>query len=260
MAEDAGRRPWERAELLVAFRLYRRTPFGRLHSHNPDILQLAHLLGRTPSAVAMKACNFAAFDPAHASRNVGGLKHGAKADIALWREFEEHSAWIADEAESAYEALVRGSAVGGEVREPALPDGPTESERRVKVRRLQSFFRDAVLLSYGNECAVSGFSIPSLLVASHIIPWSVSEKERANPGNGIALNAIYDRAFDRGFMTFDPALRIVLSPSLESQVGNAFFGDVFRKVEGQTLRMPSRFAPDEEALAYHRDNIFLKGA
>ncbi len=50
---------WTRDQLLVAFRLYCRTPFGKLHQHNPEIIHLAAKLGRTPSAVGMKACNFA---------------------------------------------------------------------------------------------------------------------------------------------------------------------------------------------------------
>ena len=48
----------------MAFRLYCRTPFGKLHQHNPEIVALARALGRTASAVGMKACNFASLDPA----------------------------------------------------------------------------------------------------------------------------------------------------------------------------------------------------
>lgn len=50
---------WTRDELLIAFNLYCRTPFGRLHRGNPDIIAMAELLGRTPSSVSMKLCNFA---------------------------------------------------------------------------------------------------------------------------------------------------------------------------------------------------------
>jgi len=54
---------WTRDEQLVALRLYKRaewaaareprTPFGRLHARNPEIISLAGHLGRTPSALAM---------------------------------------------------------------------------------------------------------------------------------------------------------------------------------------------------------------
>ena len=36
----------------------------------------------------------------------------------------------------------------------------------------------------------------------------------ADPRNGIALHALYDRAFDRGYLTFDDESRVVLSPLL----------------------------------------------
>ena len=70
------RRRWSRAELLVAFRLYCRTPFGRLHQHNPEIIDLGQRLGRTTSAVAMKACNFASLDPAQQARGIRALGSG----------------------------------------------------------------------------------------------------------------------------------------------------------------------------------------
>ena len=52
--------------------------------------------------------------------------------------------------------------------------------------------------------------VPELLNASHIIPWSKDIARRADPCNGIALNALYDRAFDRGLITFDESFRQVL--------------------------------------------------
>ena len=70
----------------------------------------------------------------------------------------------------------------------------------VKVRVNQSFFRNTVLASYENKCCITGISIPDFLVASHIIPWSKDEKNRLNPENGLCLNSIHDKAFDKGFI------------------------------------------------------------
>lgn len=64
----AVRVAWSREELLVAFRRYCRTPFGKLHQHNPEIIELARLLGRTPSGVGMKAGNLARLGPALRAR------------------------------------------------------------------------------------------------------------------------------------------------------------------------------------------------
>ena len=71
---------WSRDELLLAFRLYCRTPFGRLHYRNPEIVELAKLIGRTAGSAAMKACNFASLDPAQQARGIRGLKGASQAD------------------------------------------------------------------------------------------------------------------------------------------------------------------------------------
>jgi hypothetical protein len=41
-----ARNEWIRDQLRVALRLYMRTPFGRLHGKNPDIIALAKTIGR----------------------------------------------------------------------------------------------------------------------------------------------------------------------------------------------------------------------
>ncbi|TVQ32371.1 MAG: hypothetical protein EA376_05745 [Phycisphaeraceae bacterium] len=42
-------RKWTWEETLVAFRLYCQTSFGKLHQHNPDIIELAARINRNSS-------------------------------------------------------------------------------------------------------------------------------------------------------------------------------------------------------------------
>ncbi len=241
--------------MLVVLRLYIGTNFGKLHRNNPDIIKLAQLIGRTPSAIAMKAVNFASFDPAQKARNISGLKNASRADRIIWKSFESNSEEIAAQAEAAYERLSPQIYQESEI-DIQIPQGPTEVERIVRTRRVQGFFRAAVLTSYNFRCALSDIAIPELLNASHIIPWSVSEERRADPRNGLALNAFYDRAFDKGLITFDNSMRLVLSPKLRDPNSPIFQKTTLIEMEGQKLRQPYRFNPDPEALAYHRENIF----
>jgi len=97
-----------------------------------------------------------------------------------------------------------------------------------------------------------------LIIASHIIPWSENEKRRADPTNGIALNALYDKAFDRCLITFDEQLRVVLSSDLSRSLAQSPEAQKLFKIEGRSLRLPTRFRPDEEALASHREKFFSK--
>ena len=94
------------------------------------------------------------------------------------------------------------------------------------------------------------------LSTSHIIPWSVSEGERLNPSNGICLNALHDKAFDKGLITFDSDFCLVLSGDIKAfplTYGEAFF----KRYEGQKMKLPARFLPSLEFLEYHRSKIFM---
>jgi hypothetical protein len=252
------RRNWTRDETLVAFRLYCRTPFGRLHKSNPDIIDLARRLGRTPSAVGMKACNFASLDPRQRERGIKALANVSDLDERVWSEFEANPEKIAAEAEAAYEALTGATLPPippGEVDDYPLPTGPTDLERLVRVRRVQGFFRATVLASYDFRCALTGLAVPELLNASHIVPWSASVERRADPRNGVCLNALLDRAFDRGLIAFDETLTVVESPLLTRDPA-ALATMAPGGLAGRKLNLPARFTPDPEALAYHRDHIF----
>jgi hypothetical protein len=259
----ASQRRWTPDELLLAFRLYCRTPFGRLHQRNPEIIELAGRIDRTPSAVAMKACNFASLDPVQQARGIAALGNVSRDDRDLWERFLANPDAVAVGIEEAAERTLAGS-VAAETESGAteiqLPDGSSEVERLVRTRRIQSFFRAAVLASYGGECAVTGISVRGLLNASHIIPWSRDERRRADPRNGICLNALYDRAFDRGLITFDERFRLVVAAALKSGHVPPFQRQAFESMEGATLRSPERFPPDPQALAYHRENVFQRGA
>jgi putative restriction endonuclease len=248
MAKTNG---WTRDQLLIALRLYMRTPFGKLHSRNPEIIALASKIGRKPNALAMKASNFASIDP---NLKRKGLKNKSKADVAIWHEFESNPTLLALQAELA---AARFEAEPEAVEEPLrLPGGPTEKTASVKVRLVQSFFRAAVLTSYESRCAISGIAMPELLTASHIIPWSESVERRADPTNGLCLNALFDRAFDRGFIAVDEANRVIVSKHLAESVDNAKFRCDLLEIEGKPLKMPKRFAPDPEALKKHRETVF----
>jgi putative restriction endonuclease len=207
----------------------------------------------------MKACNFAAFDSKLKARGINALSNASKADRDLWSEFERNPDAVAQECEAVYENLLRLNQDDRRIDsdEVTVPDGPTEIDRCVEVRRVQRFFRSAVLSSYDFSCAISGLDVRSLLIASHIIPWATSPDRRADPRNGIALNAIYDLAFDKGLLTIDENLHVVLSPQLYLAGACDFHRATFLAVEGHSIRLPSRFTPDPEALRYHRENIFL---
>ena len=128
----------------------------------------------------------------------------------------------------------------------------------VKTRVNQHFFRQMILASYNNTCCVTGLSIPELLIASHIAPWSENKKNRLNPRNGLCLNALHDQAFDKGFITISQGFRVILSPQLKRSNDVNKKHDMLTKYDGKMIAFPSRFLPDQTFLEYHRNHIFRK--
>ncbi len=231
---------WTRDQLLLALNLYHQTPFGKQHSTHPPIVELAEKIDRTPSAVAMKLSNFTYLDPAEGGK---GLSGASKADKEIWAEFEGEYELLAD----ASEPLISSDFTP--------PSGPTEIKALVKQRQHQSFFRKAVLGSYGNRCGVTGLSVSSLLRASHIIPWSESEEHRLNPSNGLCLSGTYDLAFDQFLISFDEDFRLVIGQQLKSAKADDELSRSFIQKEGSKLLLPEKHLPDSDCLNWHRTRL-----
>jgi putative restriction endonuclease len=248
---------WHRAELIVAFNLYCKVPFGQLHKSNPLIIQLANKLGRTPSSVAMKLVNFASLDPTHKNRGIKGLYHTSTSDRQIWEEFNGNWESLAFESQKAFNKLF-AKPLYDEILDKAkrLIDKPTEKKGTVRIRLVQSFFREAVLSSYNFACSMCRLNIVKLLNASHIIPWSVEKKRRGDPRNGLSLCALHDRAFDRGLISIDDKYRILLSKELKAEYRNDLYKVAFLNLEGSKIMLPEKFKPDLDALVYHREKIF----
>jgi len=247
------RRKWTREQLIVAFNLYCKIPFGKIHNRNPDIISLARVLGRTPSALSWKLANFARFDPALKKRDIKGATHGAHLEREVWDEFSRDWEMLSFESERL-RAQMFGTAEEMET-EPVFPDGRTR-ESLVKVRVNQAFFRSAVLAAYESRCCITGLAVPELLCASHIVPWSVDHHNRTNPQNGLCLNALHDRAFDRGLITVAADLTVKLSPAIERTKGTAV-ESLLKRYSGAKIDLPRRFQPNPTFLQFHAANIYI---
>jgi len=243
---------WTRQQSLVAFSLYGRLPFGRFHMRNPEIIQYANLIGRTPSALAMKLSNIASLDPAITSTGRSGLSGASSADKAMWQEMQQDWATFSIAMAQAEQELCTTSL-------PTAIDGPsnltTSKIAEVKVRIGQQFFRAAVLSAYNQRCCISGLANPKLLVASHIVPWREDEHNRLNPHNGLALSALHDKAFDLGVITIDEDYRVVVS-SQNTDTNDLFFNTAIASFHGRPIALPEKFYPAAQFLAFHREHIF----
>ena len=94
-----------------------------------------------------------------------------------------------------------------------------------------------------------------MLLASHIVPWSKDENNRTNPQNGLLLNPLLDRAFDKGYFTLSPSsYETVVSEKIEDPKLVAYLAQ-FKNIKINLPRNPLRY-PKKEFLEFHNDTIF----
>jgi putative restriction endonuclease len=249
---------WTRSETLAAFHIYLQLPFGQLHRSQPRIVQLSQWLGRTASAVAMKLVNLASLDPQIVASGRRGMGNASKLDKHIWDEFLAANDPIISEAAAffGHYAAKNGWPPYVDVMDeiPDIEEGKT-SLAIVQVRVNQARFRRAILASYNATCCMSGLRVPKLLVASHIMPWSMDAKNRLNPSNGLCLSALHDRAYDLGLMSVLPDLTIRVSKDLKDTTADAFTRDTLASCDGRAITLPERFRPAPDFLAAHAERF-----
>ncbi|MCZ8343567.1 MAG: HNH endonuclease [Leptospira sp.] len=247
---------WTKEETIIAFNVYCKIPFKSSSKTNPIIIKYAKIIGRSPSALNMKIGNFGRLDPELKSQGIVGLGNGSKLDEVVWNEFHGNWEKLAYESEQLiadYQNKKIEDLLDDDV--PPIPIG-LERTLITKQRVNQNFFRSTILASYNIKCCITELSIPELLVASHIIPWSEDKNNRLNPKNGLCLNSIHDRAFDRGLITVNTDYEIILSKHLSDLNKNTAINDFFLKYENRKINLPDRFLPSKEFLDWHSNNIF----
>lgn len=247
---------WSREELILAFDLYCRIPFQQTKASHREVQELAQLLDRTSAAVARKLGNFGAFDPELKSRNISGLGHAGKLDRRIWDEF--HNDWnqLVFEAHQLRDRYFRKLPEGIRAHFGWRPSGAGERRAITRQRVHQSFFRAAVLSSYDSTCCVTRIRTPECLIAGHIVPWSVDEKHRTDPTNGLCMSATFDRLFDSGLMTITEDLRVRMSQRI-LQSPDSTTRRLLATYHGARIHVPLRFGPSQERLDWHRANRFV---
>jgi putative restriction endonuclease len=252
----AKHKNWTREETIVAFNLYCKVPFREITRRNAEVIKLAIIIGRTPSAISMKIGNLARLDPELKRRGISGLVNGSRLDEEIWEEFNKNWNKLAYESEEILANLQGISLEKAVATDPIIfPDG-SDRQTLVKVRVNQSFFRSAVQAAYDNRCCITGLTIDSLLVASHIIPWSKDTEIRTDPRNGLLLNSLHDKAFDTGLITVTPDYKIRISRHIHELAQEEIIKMWFTNYDGKYITLPERFLPSKKSLKWHNDNVF----
>lgn len=125
----------------------------------------------------------------------------------------------------------------------------------VQPRLGQGAFRVSVTEAYGRRCAVTGERTLPVLEAAHIKPFAESGPHEVR--NGLLLRSDLHRLFDRGYVTVDENLRLLVSRSIRQQFKN---GRDYYALDGKHLVSTPRDPheqPGREFLSYHNEQVFL---
>lgn len=242
---------WTKEETIIAFNVYCKIPFKDSNKNHPMIIEYAKIIGRSPSALNMKVGNLGRLDPKLKEKGIVGLSHGSKIERIVWEEFYANPEQFAYESECliakyANKSIEKSSKI--DIND--LPNGK-ERETIVKLRVNQSFFRSAVMTSYNNRCCVSGVGNPQLLEACHIVSWADDSHNRTNPENGLCLNSLFHRAYDKHLMAITPDYEIIISENFMEKVEDSTFEKYLKEINGRKINMPTRFYPQRELLDIH---------
>ena len=261
-----SRRNWSRQETLMALAFYLCPPLPRKNWDDSDaeIQLLAREIGRTESAVCFKIANLKACDP---NQTGLGFTNTAGMDRQVINEY------LADPDETISEAMWELEQIGiqisydSEIESPGSSRPPTEKElgteriEQVRKRVNQDYFRSVLLANYGGTCCLTGIDIPALLTASHIKPWAAATpSKRLMSSNVLLLNALHDRAFDRGLITLDDRYRVVVSSRVPHTPTNDQWLYAF---DGRKIALPGSDGstwPSLDFIHYHNDCVFERYA
>ena len=131
-----------------------------------------------------------------------------------------------------------------------------DAKANVKIRKGQSPFRKKVLENFQNKCCISGITESSLLIASHIVPWSANKNYRSDPANGLCLFVEFDGYFDQGYITIDQEYTIIISERI-----NEFSLELrnrLRSLKEIKIKKPLHYPKNPEYIKFHNTEIFDK--
>jgi putative restriction endonuclease len=146
-----------------------------------------------------------------------------------------------------------------EASAPYMAKKPKEKIRfKEKVREVG--FRHVIMSIYNYTCSVCNMRIltlegASVVEAAHIMPFSVSSNNDIR--NGIALCKLHHWSFDEGLISIDENYCVMTTPLLSAQRPTEW---LLTELMNKRIMLPQNEAlyPAQEALHFHRNNIFLK--
>jgi putative restriction endonuclease len=240
---------WSDEELIVACYIYNSDA-----TYSEKIRKALMHLGRNESSIKYRFGNFDFF-----RKGTGGFGNGGQHAKRIWDEYTGDPEKMALLAEK----IIKTGAVGCQSNsdsELAAITGPMEigdgsyHKYLSKYRDNQDKLRETTLRCSQDRCCVTGINDRSILVASHIKPWSVcAPAEMTDVHNALCLNAFHDRLFDRYRMTVSESMEIIYDPKLEESIPDRLYRCMVE--ECTEIKVNESNWPDPKYLEYHNNRF-----
>lgn len=240
---------WSDEELIVACYIYNSD-----WSYSEKIRKALMHLGRNESSIKFRFGNFDNY-----RKGSGGFGNGGPHARKIWDEYSENPIKMAQLAEQIIEKGVVGCQSNTD-SELAVMTGSADIEEGsyreyvTKYRVNQDKLRSATLLYSNNACCVTGINDSSILIASHIKPWSVcTPAEMTDVHNALCLNIFHDKLFDKYRMTVNESLEIIYDPKLEDSIPDKLYRSMIE--EYTEVKVNDNNRPDPKYLEYHNNRF-----
>jgi putative restriction endonuclease len=140
-------------------------------------------------------------------------------------------------------------------RDSSLEQEPRYGDPRLYEPRLgQGSFRVLVTDAYERRCAVTRERTLPVLEAAHIVPYARGGMHDVE--NGLLLRSDLHTLFDRGYVTVDPELRLLVSKRIKEEFEN---GRDYYALHGRELSAPENpvWRPAARNLEWHNEDVYL---
>lgn len=160
---------------------------------------------------------------------------------------------VGDEALNIQDSMDSNSARDSK---PKATEG-YDKEVIAKARVGQGKFRQDVMSVWNDTCAITGLNIRELLIASHILPWQLSNPhQKVDKFNGLALSPNIDKLFDKGFISFDDKGKILIKNSLSADTLEAVGVDKNMTIKNLTKEHLAYLKEHREIFEFgHSNNV-----
>jgi len=239
---------WTDEELIVACYIY-----NSEWSYTEKVRKGLIYLSRNESSIKKRFANFDFY------KHGSGLANGGVHAQSIWNEYAENDNAMAVLAEKMIQNGIVGKRSNTD-SEMAMMIGSTDlsdssyHEYAAKFESNQNELREKALTCANYKCSVTGISDKSILVASHIKPWSVcTPVEMTDIHNSLCLNIFHCELFDKYRMTVNESMEIVYDPELERSIPEGLYRSMVE--EYTEIKVNDKNRPGTEYLEYHNNRF-----